>query len=100
METYSRDYAFSEFIESIAIAIKESLGQGGTHEEITQNIINKIYLHNGGMVIYIPKGNSTNINSRNRLIRQEFTGDNHAFLAKKYGLSLQMIYNILRKKTK
>lgn len=48
----------------------------------------------GGLQIYIPK-NST-LEQRNNLIRREFKGNNHLELARKYHLSIQWIYAILK----
>lgn len=52
--------------------------------------------HWGGQSIYFPMGLARRISERDSLIRQEFTGNNHGDLARKYGVSLQWIYKIVK----
>ena len=49
----------------------------------------------GGGLIYIPKGEAYERHIRNAAIWREFNGRNHAELARKYGLALAVIYDIL-----
>lgn len=51
----------------------------------------------GGQILYIPKDIAGVICSRNAKIYAEFVGDNHAELARKYGLSFQHIHRIIQK---
>lgn len=54
--------------------------------------------HNwGGLNVYVPKSMSLFACEREKQIFNEFTGNNHAYLAKKYGLSLQWIYKIVKR---
>ncbi len=46
----------------------------------------------GGMPIYIPK----DAKRRASMMLDEFTGDNHAELARKYGVSLQTVYRVIK----
>lgn len=52
--------------------------------------------HWGGQSIYFPMGLARRISERDSRIRQEFTGSNHGDLARKYGVSLQWIYKIVK----
>ncbi|WP_010603978.1 Mor transcription activator family protein [Pseudoalteromonas maricaloris] len=49
-----------------------------------------------GSSIYIPKGVSLDNMLKHSAIYQDFRGDNHAELSKKYNLSEQRIYQIVR----
>ncbi|MAD76898.1 MAG: transcriptional regulator [Rheinheimera sp.] len=50
----------------------------------------------GGTSIYIPKGVGLDAILKHSKIYQDFRGNNHAELAKKYNLSEQRIYQIIR----
>lgn len=50
----------------------------------------------GGQIIYIPKNHGSQLSERDRKIWQEFNGKNHAALARKYHLTVQQVYNIIR----
>lgn len=47
------------------------------------------------MQIYIPRGDAYERAARNRAIRREFTGKNHARLAMKYRIGLSQVYKIV-----
>ena len=51
----------------------------------------------GGLNIYMPKASSLFFCEREKQIFNEFTGNNHAYLARKYKLSLQCIYQIIKR---
>lgn len=59
---------------------------------LTKHVTSFILHTFGGQQIYIKKGGSR----RNALIVSEFTGNNHADLARKHGLTIHSIYRILR----
>lgn len=50
----------------------------------------------GGQLIYFPKGKFALLSKRDRQIFSEFTGHNHADLARKYKVSVQHIYRIIK----
>lgn len=50
----------------------------------------------GGMSVYIPKGVGLDAILKHNQIYQDFRGNNHTELAKKYGYSEQRIYQIVR----
>ena len=49
-----------------------------------------------GSEIYFPKPESIVSEARNRRIKKEYTGGNDTELAKRYGLTIKQIWNILR----
>jgi len=53
--------------------------------------------HWGGQIIYIPMDISGKVMSRDAQIYSRFTGNNYAELAREYKLSLQYIYEIIKK---
>lgn len=64
--------------------------------EIAQRIA-----HNwGGEVIYIPRNLILLLNERDMKIFNEFNGHNHCELARKYNVSMQWIYAIVKRITK
>ncbi|EPE65159.1 Mor transcription activator family protein [Pasteurella multocida] len=54
----------------------------------------------GGGVIYIPRNLVLLLSERDRRIFNEFNGSNHRELARKYNVSMQWIYQIVKKVTK
>lgn len=50
----------------------------------------------GGQLIYIPKNHGGRLNERDLAVWRDFDGRNHNALAKKYGLTVQQIYRILK----
>lgn len=50
----------------------------------------------GGQLIYIPKNHSGQLSERDIKIWKEFNGKNHVALSRKYNLTVQQIYSILR----
>lgn len=50
----------------------------------------------GGQLIYIPKNLNGQLSARDVQIYAQFNGRNHAALAKKFDLTVQQIYRIVR----
>jgi len=67
----------------------------GIVEIIGIDVAMRLVALRGGETIYIPKPERLAAASRNRTIRSEFDGRNHRELARKYGLSLTWIREIL-----
>lgn len=65
-------------------------------EHVAQEIANRMAAHWGGQNIYFPMGLSYKLSQRDQQIYDEFCGDNHSDLARKYGVSLQWIYKIIK----
>ncbi len=50
----------------------------------------------GGITIYIPKDFAAKISTRNKKIYSEYTGYNMSELSRKYDLSVQTLYKIIK----
>lgn len=93
----SRQHEFSQALYDIIYHALIRQGMSGKQalmvaEESTDTILDEF----GGENLYIPKNISGKAARRNRQIYDEFTGDNHDELAKKYGVTLQRIYAIIK----
>lgn len=93
----SRQHEFSQALYDIIYHALIRQGMVGEQvlavaEESTDTVLDEF----GGENLYIPKNISGKAHRRNRQIYDEFTGDNHDELAKKYGVTLQRIYAIIK----
>lgn len=93
----SRQHEFSQALYDIIYHALIRQGMVGEQalavaEESTDTVLDEF----GGENLYIPKNISGKAHRRNRQIYDEFTGDNHDELAKKYGFTLQRIYAIIK----
>ncbi|TCJ95939.1 Mor family transcriptional regulator [Volucribacter psittacicida] len=61
------------------------------------DIAQKIAKDWGGEVIYIPRAILFTLNERDLKIWREFNGFNHRELARKYGVSMQWVYQIVKR---
>ncbi len=61
-------------------------------EEVTRFLAQ----HWGGQTIYFPVDIASRLATRNERLFAEFTGDNQAELAKKYRLTTQHVYKIIK----
>ncbi len=74
----AREYLAPDRAEALALALAED-----------------VRLKYGGGLIYVPKGDAYERHHRNAAIWREFNGRNHAELARRHGLTLSMIYDIV-----
>lgn len=78
-----------------ALAVRE-----GINPELAENIGREAatFLADdwGGQSIYIPMDLSAKLSARNEEIYKLFTGDNISELAKRFGLSVQTVYRIVK----
>lgn len=65
-------------------------------DHVGQEIANRMAGHWGGQLIYFPIGTAIKLSVRDLAIWNDFNGKNHSDLARKYGVSLQWIYKILK----
>ena len=86
---------WNDFIEGLDGAILTALSEKLDNEQLRARIIELVQETCGGLLVYIPKGLAGKVSARNSIIRREFTGDNHHELSRKYGVSVQWIYEIL-----
>lgn len=66
-------------------------------EAIAVEVADQLSFEWGGAMIYIPKAASNLLSRRNEKILAEFNGSNHAALGRKYKVSIQWIYSLIRK---
>ncbi|MGO2258667.1 MAG: Mor transcription activator family protein [Hafnia alvei] len=65
-------------------------------EQVGNSVATRMMLVWGGQNVYFPMGISWNASQRDLQIFSEFNGRNHSELAKKYSVSLQWIYKIVK----
>ncbi|OOF49984.1 hypothetical protein BKK54_07255 [Rodentibacter genomosp. 1] len=93
--------SFKEFAYAFQSSVQEAEALGLKGEELSSKALKTFQFKCGGLNLYIPKWKSSHQTSdRDKAIIEEFNGINHTELAKKYGLSVQWIYSILRKSKK
>ncbi|HDW3810916.1 Mor transcription activator family protein [Serratia marcescens] len=66
-------------------------------EQIGQAVANNMMRVWGGQNVYMPLGMSWKLSQRDRDIFNECNGRNHHELARKYGVSLQWIYAVVKR---
>lgn len=86
---------YADFSSNFQLAINQAIEECDSLDEVAPKALEIFHFLFGGSVIYIPKGTLKHLNARNKLIKAEFTGNNHTELAKKYGLSVQWVYKIV-----
>ncbi len=64
--------------------------------QIGREVADRMAAHWGGQNIYFPMGLSYKLSQRDHQIYEEFMGNNHSDLARKYNVSLQWIYKIIK----
>jgi Mor family transcriptional regulator len=65
-------------------------------EQVGIESANRMSTEWGGQMIYFPMGVARKISARDAQIYIDFTGSNHADLAKKYGISIVWLYKIIK----
>lgn len=86
-----------DLAEQCSVALRETVGlDRDKAEQVGREIADRMASHWGGQNIYFPMGLSYKLSQRDRQIYDEFTGANHSELARKYGVSLQWIYKIVK----
>jgi Mor family transcriptional regulator len=86
-----------DLTEHIAVALNELVSMDdGTARHVAKEVADRMSAHWGGQNIYFPMGLSVKLSRRDRQIYDEFNGTNHSDLARKYSVSLQWIYKIVK----
>jgi len=86
-----------DLAEQCSLALKESAGlDKDKADQVGREIAERMASHWGGQNIYFPMGLSYKLSQRDRQIFDDFTGANHSELARKYGVSLQWIYKVVK----
>ncbi|ERL56175.1 Mor transcription activator family protein [Psychrobacter aquaticus] len=66
-------------------------------EQIAFHLAERMTIHWGGSMLYVPKNSPLKLHKRDLEIWQAFTGNNQHQLAQKYNLSIITIYQIIAK---
>ncbi len=86
-----------DLAEHIAVALNELVSmESETAQHVAKEVADRMAGHWGGQNIYFPMGLSLKLSRRDRQIYDEFDGKNQSELARKYGVSLQWIYKIVK----
>lgn len=64
-------------------------------EAIAESTAEEVREHFGGQIVYIAKGTSLKTHQRWERMWADFTGHNHADLARKYGMGVHGVYRVL-----
>lgn len=92
-ETLRRNELFDFFIHIVEEAKKSNL-EG---KALARFVSKEISRNFGGEMVYIPKDSAFLRQAKHQDILSEFDGTNHRELARKYGVSMQAIYHILKR---
>lgn len=88
-----------ELLADIATHTSSILLEHGVEPEVAEQagvaMANHMAEHWGGQVISIPKDHFFKLSGRDLNVFNEFTGNNHSDLARKYKLSSRAIYKII-----
>ncbi len=66
-------------------------------DQIGQAVANRMMQVWGGQNVYFPMGMVWKVSQRDREIFREFNGRNHHELARKFGVSLQWVYSVVKR---
>jgi Mor family transcriptional regulator len=78
------------------VLIKEHQIPAETAKKVAKSLVDHMRVTWGGSMLYFPKGNALDISDRDQALYDDFTGSNHDDLVRKYSLSLQAVYKIIR----
>lgn len=91
---------YPELLRDLGTAVAESLTGAGVDPglaraaaESAAELVRELY---GGQLVYVPKGHSMQTRRRWQALWDEFDGSNQMALARKYGMSYQRVYRVLK----
>lgn len=100
MYTEQQKKRIPELLVDLAECAEYALIEGGVAEdeaqELSWELAQEIGARWGGQLLYVPKGYRLELAKRDVKLYLEFTGNNHAQLARKYNLTEQQVYKIIR----
>lgn len=86
-----------DLAEQCAQVLREKAGlDRDKADQVAREVADHMAGHWGGQNIYFPMGLSYRLSQRDRQIYDEFDGANHSDLARKWGVSLQWVYKIVK----
>lgn len=87
-----------ELAQHTACTIKEVVEiDTAVADQIGEAVANRMMQIWGGQNVYFPMGMAWKVNQRDLEIFREFNGRNHHELARKFGVSLQWIYSVVKR---
>lgn len=90
----------NSFIDDVFLLVREEMINHNIETEKASNaalsVTKKISDNWAGCQVYVCTGKLKEAANRSAKIKAEFTGNNHRQLSRKYNLSLQRVYKILR----
>ena len=90
--------SYPEVLCDLAVCIQQTLAQITTADPAVTPalvIVEGIRARFGGSLLYIPKGEKMDRAARDAEIFAAFTGRNHRELARRYGLTVSTIYDVI-----
>lgn len=91
----------TEFLNDLNDHLLDTLGEyledKETCHRAVKTVVDRFRHVWGGTMQYIPKGRELDLDERDLAIWQDFNGSNYDYLVRKYDLSLQQIYNIIKR---
>lgn len=89
----------NELFDDLSVTLSGEMQRLGISEEtaaqVSEAACERICSHWGGQLIAVPKDAKYKRSQRNKAIKLEFNGKNHAELARKFGLTQRAIYKVL-----
>ena len=86
-----REYPDAELEELTEIYVRR-----GVELALAKQVAQHLSAHWGGQLLYIPKNHFGKLDERDKEIWAAFNGHNHAELARRYDLTMQQVYKILK----
>lgn len=86
-----------DLTEHVAAALGELVSMDDeAARHVAKEVADRMAAHWGGQNVYFPMGLAGKLSRRDRQIYEEFNGTNQSDLARKWGVSLQWIYKIVK----
>lgn len=95
-----RHELLSDVADLVAVVLEDHGVEVGLAEQCGAALADRLAAHWGGQLINIPKDYRFKLAARDLLIYEEFTGNNHADLARKYDMTVRGIYKIIERARK
>lgn len=89
--------SYPETLRDLAVCIQQTLNQITADPVVVPAlaIVEGIRARFGGSLLYVPKGTKLDRATRDARICAEFTGRNHRELARRYGITVATVYDII-----
>lgn len=86
-----------DLTEHVAASLVELVSmEDEAAKHVAREVTDRMAAHWGGQNVYFPMGLAGRLSRRDREIFEAFNGTNHSDLARRYSVSLQWIYKIVK----